>query len=158
MNYRWMILVCLLIIAGCGGGGGRDPLNVSGYADLTMSDGVNQDDSLYDSQSFSTTRDGWVQVTMSSSTLDSYLIVYRGVTEDVEVGYDDDSGTKGNAVYFFHAGRGETYTAKFTTNGEGTHTGDYTFSIKEVTGPDTTRTLALTAGKQPHDPAMKRTK
>lgn len=156
--YAILVLACLFAIAGCGGGGGREPLTITGSDALTASDGVNQDGSLYDAQSFTTTRDGWVQVSMSSATLDCYLIVYRGVTEDVEVGFDDDSGTKGNAVYFFHAGRDETYTAKFTTYGEGSHVGDYTFTIKEITSPDRTRAMALTAGKLTHDPAAKRAK
>jgi len=135
---------------------GKPSSMVRRWSGATASSGINQDGSLYDSQSFTTTRDGWVQVSMSSDTLDSYVIVYSGVTEDTEVGYDDDSGTKGNAIYYFHAGSGETYTAKFTTYGEGSHAGDYTFTIKEIATPDTRRALALTVGKQPHDPAAKR--
>jgi hypothetical protein len=158
MKYGFVVIMCLLAIAGCGGGGSH-PLNISGYNDLSLTDGVNQDDSLYDYALFTTTRAGWVQVTMDSTAFDPYLIVYRGTTETTEVGHDDDSGSNTNAVFFFHANAGETYTVKFTSYGAGAKLGNYSFTIKEVTGPIALNMVKpLAEGKTPQDPAMKRAK
>lgn len=159
MKYAYAILACFFALAGCGGGGGsRAPLNITGYAELTHSDGVNRDGSLYDSRSFTATRDGWIQVSMSSTVLDPFIVVYRGTNEDYEVGHDDDSGSRSDAVFFFHAERGKTYTAKFTTYGSGARTGTYSFTIKEITSPEATRAHTLATDKLPQDTEMKKAK
>ncbi|MCX6345058.1 MAG: hypothetical protein NT018_08285 [Armatimonadetes bacterium] len=160
MKYLYFAIVFLVALAGCGGGGGhRDPLNITGSAELTLADNENVDDSLYESQSFEATRNGWVQVTMSSTDLDPYILVYSGTDENNEVGHDDDSGTSQNSVFFFSAEKDHTYTVKFTTYGSGAKTGHYTFTIKEVTGPDTkNQAIMLNSAKPIQDPAMKRSK
>ena len=164
MRYLYFAMVFLIALAGCGGGHPAEPkvdpnlLYITGSAELTLADNANVDDSLYESQSFEATRSGWVQVTMSSTDLDPYILVYSGTDENNEVGNDDDSGTNQNSVFFFSAEKDHTYTAKFTTYGSGAKTGRFTFTIIEVTGPNTNQATMLNSAKPIQDPAMKRAK
>ncbi len=160
MRYLYLTMVFLIALAGCGGGGGhRDPLSITGSSELAIGDNENVDDSLYESRSFEATRNGWVQVTMASTELDPYILVYQGTDENSELGHDDDSGTSQSSVFFFSAEKDHTYTVKFTTYGTGVDTGNYTYTIKEVTGPATTnQALMLNSTKPIQDPAMKRSK
>lgn len=160
MRYLYFIPLLLLVLSGCGGGGGGNPLNIRNSGDLTFSDGRNNDGSLYDNYTFRATRDGWIQVTMSSTELDSYIVVYEGQDEGKQVGYDDDSGSDGDAIFVFWAYGGETFTAKFTTYGSGAITGHYKYSIKEITGDrlDTRATEPADTGKAPVAADAKRAK
>jgi hypothetical protein len=99
MRYLYVALIVLFVIAGCGGDGGSDPVNISGTASLTSTDGENVDGSLFDARAFTATRDGWVQIAMNSSAVDPYVVAYHGGDDGTEVGHDDDSGSGTNALF-----------------------------------------------------------
>jgi len=128
------LVALTLAMAGCGGGGGTDPLDIFGTAALTSSDPTNNDGSLYDERYFTATRNGYIAVSMSSDDLDAYVVVYEGRNEETRVGTDDDSGPGTNALLYFYARKGWVYTAKFTTSEAEAITGDYIYTIAEVDG------------------------
>ena len=136
--YRWTILLLALVMVtsclllGCGGGGGGDdPVDLSGTGNLTTAD-LLWNDYYYDLQEFTATRDGQVEITMSSTAVDAYLEVYLGSgIGGVLVYIDDDSGGGTNARITFPGEQGDTYTVGFSTSLKG-ETGAYQWTIREL--------------------------
>ncbi len=143
------LLALAIALAGCGGGGGR--LDLFGTGALTLSDPTNNDGSLYDEVHFTATRNGYIEVSMSSRYLDAYIVVYEGRNEEVRVGTDDDSGPDTDALFYFQARRGQVYTAKFTTSQAEAITGNYVYTIAEMDG---TRGPAVRASDSPAKPPI----
>lgn len=138
-----------IVLGGCGGGD-DGPLNISRMGRLTSTDRTNSDGSKGDLVRFTTTRAGWVVVTMESTgadpVRDPYLIVWSGKADDPTgytlVGSDDDGGTGLNARLAFQVSRGERYTAHFTTYGSGAELGTYRYTIRETQDPYTAAAAA----------------
>lgn len=106
-------LALVYFLAGCGGGGGQFGDNggdLSGY--ISSDDWVLGDGYYADRYSFTASRDGWVQVDMTSGDLDPYLLVIDDQGNALE---DDDSGNGDDARLEFYVYRGRDYEIRATT-------------------------------------------
>jgi hypothetical protein len=130
------IVVLLLFVTGCGGGGGRTIalLNISGSGYLGNSEDTVYSSGLYmDQVGFTATRNGRITVTMSSlgsDTVDPMIYVVKNDANYTYVASDDDSGEGLNAVCSFIAVAGQSYYAWFTTSSR-YDSGTYSYTITE---------------------------
>lgn len=121
-------LLCLVAVACGGGGGGSNLLDLSGSGQLTSGDPSFTDGALYDTTTFTATRNGTVTVEMNSTGLgDPWVMVMAG---SEAVTYNDDGGGNLNARASFTATAGVTYVVYFSSAGAG-DLGGYTWTIRE---------------------------
>lgn len=149
-RYIWLLLLAVpvLFVMGCGGGGhSRIDINRSGS--LTTSDILLADDSRADLVRVRATRDGFIYVSMTSSTtnvVDPYIQVFEGAAYDFEdlqdlynaghlIDSDDDSGAGVNAELVFRADDNQVYTIVLTTS-SGNDYGSYRYTIREIDDED----------------------
>jgi len=145
-RYIWLLLLAVpvLFVMGCGGGS-HDRIDISRSGTLTTSDILLADDSRADLVRVRATRDGFIYVSMTSSTtnvVDPYIQVFEGAAYDFEdlqylfntgrlVDSDDDSGPGLNAELVFRADDDQVYTIVLTTS-SGNDYGSYRYTIREV--------------------------
>ncbi|MCK5650347.1 MAG: caspase family protein [Gemmatimonadetes bacterium] len=127
------------VIAG-GGSGGPGPTTLvagrSNSGELTTSDPTLPDDSYFDAWTYHGTAGESITVTMTSSELDSYLLVFRGSLEDGEwMAEDDDSGGGVDASVTLTLPTAGVYTVAANTFGAG-QTGSYQISVEEAASTD----------------------
>lgn len=104
-----LLLVAALAI-GCGGNGNKDGGSLNGR--LEAGDWILNSNWYTDRYLLVGTRDGWVQVDLSSNDFDPYLIA---INENNDVIEDDDSGPGNDARLEFYAYAGETYEIRATS-------------------------------------------
>jgi hypothetical protein len=84
---------------------------------------------------FTIKKTGRYAVEMTSSDVDSYIVVWAGdasdFTESTWIGSDDDSGSGLDARVTFDARAGATYSVRFTTHGADDF-GSYDWMISET--------------------------
>ena len=112
----------MMVFSGCGGSDkGFNPVIKSGDGSITSSDTPLADGSYGDTIHFTTERAGVVIVSMSSSDVDSYVVVWSGSADDYTsytlIGEDDDSGIGLDSLFGFLASANSTYTVRFCTSG-----------------------------------------
>lgn len=101
------------LLAGCGGGGGQFGDNGGQLSGFISGDDWVLGNSYYaDRYVFTASRDGWVQIDMTSGDLDPYLIVLDDRGNALE---DDDSGSGDDARLEFYVYRGRDYEIRATT-------------------------------------------
>jgi hypothetical protein len=143
MKKLWILLSAILTVvtlAGCGGGGGGGGVNddsvvslsgtIDGTGSLTPSDSENIDHSHYDKVLIRPTHDGYVYVSMESTEMDPYIVVYQGTVgdPDYQIISDDDSGEINNAYCEFYASADETYMIMLTSS-KPDNFGNYRYTI-----------------------------
>jgi len=112
---------------------------MQGTGTLGPGDLVRGDGTYADLVTFTATKDGSVEVTMTSSgnspVQDPYVLAYRGTAPNPQpgnlIGEDDDGGSGNNAKFTFHATIGQGYTAVFNVYIAG-DVGTYSYRIREV--------------------------
>lgn len=146
-----MLSVLLLMIAGCGGGGAKSILSMSGSGYLGNSEDTVYSSGMYvDQVGFTAARNGRITVAMSSlgsDTVDPEIYVVKNDANYTFVASDDDSGEGLNAVCSFTAVAGQSYYAWFTTSYK-YDSGTYSYTIAEV---ESTLSGDVAVGGQPND-------
>lgn len=137
----------IALLCGCGAfTAGGVYIFGDGYIDPT--DPENNDGSHYHIVDFTATRSGYIEVSMVSDEVDSYVLVYQGTNESNLIGYDDDSGPGYDAFLSVPITQGITYRVKFTTAGADDF-GYYEWQIDQVT------VRSAAAGAEPGDKPAK---
>ena len=145
--------VCVLSLAGCGGGGTSPDPGTSGPSivdnALTSDDFRDiQDDRFYDIFICDVTRNGVANVELRSLDFDATVLVYRrdsGGDLDLIAENDDLSGTNSNARVEFDVSRGGSYRI-IATSARQDERGEYSLFLSEILGrparvlPDANRT------------------
>jgi len=129
-------------IAGGGSGGPGGTTLVAGRShsgELTTSDAAMTDDSYFDTWTYYGTAGESITVTMTSSELDPFVLVFRGSLEDGEwMAEDDDSGGGLDASLDLTLPTGGVYTVVANTFEAG-ETGSYQISVGEAPSTDAVR-------------------
>jgi len=127
-------LLLLFTLLGCGGSS-ENNLIQQGSSYLSSTDIHTVDGSYAEDLQFQAKKDGYIQVDMMSSDLDSYIVVWNGTAADPDastlIGNNDDGGVGHNARLIFASSRGAYYTCRFTTF-RGGFSGSYDYSVSQV--------------------------
>lgn len=137
--YRCYVLVSVLVFvlfAGCGGGSGTPSLpevHLSGTSALASASYDNGNGLKSNFLSFTASRDGQAQATMTSTEVFPKLIVRHGGKTGEVIDSNSPGGTYSPSVLLFSAKKGEQYTVEFTDWGSDVQLGSYTYTIDELT-------------------------
>lgn len=119
-----------------GGGGTTLVAGRSHSGELTTSDGTMNDESYFDTWTYHGSAGEAITLTMSSSDLDPFLLVFRGSFEDGEwLAEDDDSGGGLDAAVTLTLPTSGAYTVVANTFDAG-QTGSYQISVAEAPSTD----------------------
>lgn len=118
----------VVLLCGCGGGYSGS-LGIVGDGFISSTDPEIASGAHYRTLDFIASRTGVMEVSMSGTEVDSYIILYRGTDKSDLIGTDDNSGGGTDALLSFDAVEGVTYEVLFTTAGADDF-GHYSYTIE----------------------------